>query len=897
MSSQGYKVIKGTQRTYQTNPKQNLPNTSKAIQISKVTKKIGSTRIGSRPVLQTSQPASTYVLKRELNQASSTYVRDSDQLPVQGKTYQPGRNQITQIKKNYKYDYKSKKNENLNSRTQQRDASSAGKTGKLRYKSLEEKNTFQQRYQASGSPTNRRTNPLNIIRGGTFNSKRWAYASKKEINKIIVIQRWWRYVLNSLGSKRNRFSSSTDKSSPFRSKSSKYPSVKNISFMKKGENITEKIFPGKNNNLVIETRKVEVFRSIQPKTKQEFPTKTKESNRFGEDIKISKEKISVKKEGELLTEKMYPGKRDALIQEKRKVEIFKDKRTKKVVDSQIGSRQGKGFEKIQSSKQYSETERNIEDYQNSKEFPKFQKQGENITEKRFPGKNNTLISETRKVEVFKDKGQKKLHDSKTTSKESERYAESLSKSKDKYTGEYTISKTRKEEVFTDKRQKRIKDSKPISKESERYAESLSKSRDKYTGEYTISKTRKEEVFTDKRQKRIKDSKTTSKDSERYDDSLSKTKDKYTGEYTISKTRKEEVFTDKRQKRIKDSKPTSKDDERYDDSLSKTKDKYPVLKKKGENIVNERRKVEVTKDKRIKTKSDLQEDLEETKKIKERIKETNQLSPSGTYKKFSDDKRKQKYITQDLKVSKDNYTAVGKYKENLKESKETPLFKKKGENITEKILPGKSSTLISETRKVEVFKDKRTSSKDKYIQQPKEAGKYTENINRPKEKYPENEKYFEGLKQYRAFNETIERGILKDLKRKGILIKQSKRDKKFKEENGITKKYIKEKMREIWLDESLPTAENGLIYIGSPQSKYGFRTFGTISTDTRGMSTEGYESNKIKELLNAIKEKDNELNRVVNQLKSQLDSKTKKTYTSITSPGKGKTIDSNTYHRG
>jgi len=99
------------------------------------------------------------------------------------------------------------------------------------------------------------------------------------------------------------------------------------------------------------------------------------------------------------------------------------------------------------------------------------------------------------------------------------------------------------------------------------------------------------------------------------------------------------------------------------------------------------------------------------------------------------------------------------------------------------------------------------------------------------------------------------------------------------------------MREIWLDESLPTAENGLIYIGNPQSKFGYGTFGTISTDTRGMSTEGYDSNKIKELLNAIKEKDNELNRVVNQLKSQLDSKTKKTYTSITSPGKEKTIDS------
>ena len=137
MSSQGYQVIKGSQRTRQINPKQNIPNTTKVTKISKITKKIGSTRTGSRQEIQTSQPASTFVLKRELNQASSTYVRDSDQLPVQGKTYQPGRNQNTQMKRNFKYDYKSKKNDFQNSRTQQRNASSAGKTGKPRYKSLE----------------------------------------------------------------------------------------------------------------------------------------------------------------------------------------------------------------------------------------------------------------------------------------------------------------------------------------------------------------------------------------------------------------------------------------------------------------------------------------------------------------------------------------------------------------------------------------------------------------------------------------------------------------------------------------------------------------------------------------------------------------------------------------
>jgi hypothetical protein len=39
-------------------------------------------------------------------------------------------------------------------------------------------------------------------------------------------------------------------------------------FMKQGENITEKIFPGKNNDLIIETRKVEVFKINRPKPKK-----------------------------------------------------------------------------------------------------------------------------------------------------------------------------------------------------------------------------------------------------------------------------------------------------------------------------------------------------------------------------------------------------------------------------------------------------------------------------------------------------------------------------------------------------------------------------------------------------------------------------------------------------
>lgn len=282
MSSRETQVAKGTQKARQVNAKQYISKTNKN---AAAVKKIGSTRSGGRIENPKIQPATNFALKRELNQASLTYVRDSDQLPVQDKS-NPGRYQYNQGKGNGKYSYNAK-NAAQNSRTNQRQVSSVGKPASKRYKSLEQQNVLQSRYQV-GSPMNRRTNASNNGKGN-LNVKRWAFASKKEINKIIVIQRWWRYMLNSIrSSNRNRFSQSTDKSSSYRSKSSKYPNFKNISFMKQGENITEKIFPGKNNKLVVETRKVEVYKSIKPKSKQDFTMKSKDSRQYAEGVQIKK---------------------------------------------------------------------------------------------------------------------------------------------------------------------------------------------------------------------------------------------------------------------------------------------------------------------------------------------------------------------------------------------------------------------------------------------------------------------------------------------------------------------------------------------------------------------------------------------------------------------------------
>ena len=946
MSSRETQVAKGTQKARQVNPKQYISKTNKN---AAVVKKIGSTRTGGRIENPKNQPASTFALKRELNQASLAYVRDSDQLPVQDKKNNPGRYQYTQGKGN-KYSYNPSGNAAQNSRTTQRQVSSVGKPASKRYRSLEQQNVAQSRYQV-GSPLNRRTNNANGNGKGSFNVKRWAFASKKEINKIIVIQRWWRYMLNTLrSSNRNRFSQSTDKSSTFRSKSSKYPNNKNISFLKQGENITEKIYPSKNNKLVVETRKVEVYRSIKPKSKQDFTMKSKDSRRFAEGLRVSKE-------GEHLTQKIYPGAGDTLIAEKRKVEVFKDKRKTKVTDSQGGKKgygagTGYGYEGIKNLKQYSESG----EYADGTQKPQFKKKGEKITEKIMPGKNSELISETRKVEVFKDKRKKKGQDTKTTSKDAAgRYGESLSRSKDKYGyGEESATSESRQDgtygTYQDKRKKKGQDTKTTSKDGVgRYGDSYSKSKskDKYGygyGEESItseSRQDKDRTYQDKRKKKGQDTKTTSKDAYgRYGaDSYSKSKDRYGDESITSESRQDRTYQDKRQRTIQDTRTgpkgtgtgagqgrygadtwsTSKDKDKYSkdkDKYGKDKDKYGKDKDKYGKDKDKYGKDKYTygkgepysdksfpgKDRRQKTYSDLQDYSESTRRVQETSK---YFSPSGTgaYQRNQRDQLdRSRDSYPDGTRSSDKYKTIGR----SSEEKEIKIFTKQGENITEKIFPGKNNNIISETRKVEVFKNKRTSIKDKLTGQTKKSGKYTtqDGLTVSRDIYGDTTKSFDELQEAKQFSQVIE-----DHTRQGKIISRGNKKKvRFREEGKITKQFIKDKMRDIWLDDSIGTAENSFTYVGKQQDKlgfgtFGFGTFGTISTDTKGISTEGNEANKVNNLLKEIREKDMELKRVVNQLKSQLDSRgtstqyekkmQTKSFGSSTQPGKGKTTTTTT----
>ena len=171
--------------------------------------------------------------------------------------------------------------------------------------------------------------------------------------------------------------------------------------MKQGEKNTEKLFSGNNNNLIIERRKVEVFKTPKkqmeaiPKIKQEFnPFSSKEPKKYEQKIKtpINNEK-KLKKKGEKITEKIFPGKNNTIIAEKRVVEIFKCKNNKNCSDS----KEIKNYEELKKSNQ------NMDIIETSKNKKILKKKGEKITEKIFPGKSNTIVLETRRVEVFKNK--------------------------------------------------------------------------------------------------------------------------------------------------------------------------------------------------------------------------------------------------------------------------------------------------------------------------------------------------------------------------------------------------------------------------------------------------------------------------------------------------------------
>ena len=274
MSSREYKFVQRTQRINQIIPNQNINQSQTTI------KNLSSIKTRGQLEIQTDQPASTFVSRRELIQNSLADTKDLNQLPVRTNDNNFGRVKDINERRIFKYEYKTNNRAELNSRINTKEISSVGKNNNPRYKSLEQQNIFQRRYETSESPIKRNVRPLAIGTRGNFNMRKWAYAPTQDINKIITLQRWWRYLLKN----NIRLSRYSDNSSKNRSKSSQNPKkVELNSLMKTGENITEQVFPGQK-KVIVETKKVEVYKNKRSHIRQGLIIDTKDSKIYGDKI-------------------------------------------------------------------------------------------------------------------------------------------------------------------------------------------------------------------------------------------------------------------------------------------------------------------------------------------------------------------------------------------------------------------------------------------------------------------------------------------------------------------------------------------------------------------------------------------------------------------------------------
>ena len=95
----------------------------------------------------------------------------------------------------------------------------------------------------------------NEYKGGIVNLRRKKYSSNYEINSIILIQRWWRNILNIIRRRNERYENEAQQNEY-------YPSFASRKTYSRGnEKIVEKIIPGENDKFIIQTTKVEVYRS------------------------------------------------------------------------------------------------------------------------------------------------------------------------------------------------------------------------------------------------------------------------------------------------------------------------------------------------------------------------------------------------------------------------------------------------------------------------------------------------------------------------------------------------------------------------------------------------------------------------------------------------------------
>ena len=199
-------------RQYQ--EEQQIPVESRTHNVSTSSVYIGQNRVISPRKVEATR-TTNYTLARDLNRQAAVNTAVKNQTQAQAQTRQYGYDSnITQTQNRssregrvYHYVPTTRKDfagRNVTKRDQRgRIISSVDTTqkGKVQYNQLDENNYQSQIYvSGSGSPGSRRYSKntdeyQSYTRGGIVKIKKWKYTTQTEINKIIMIQRWWRYVL------------------------------------------------------------------------------------------------------------------------------------------------------------------------------------------------------------------------------------------------------------------------------------------------------------------------------------------------------------------------------------------------------------------------------------------------------------------------------------------------------------------------------------------------------------------------------------------------------------------------------------------------------------------------------------------------------------------------------
>ena len=285
-----------------------------------------------------------YTLARDLNRQAAVNTAVKNQIQGQAPTRQYGydsnitqsQNRSSREGRVYHYEPTTRKEfigRNVTKRDQRgRIISSVDTTqkGNVQYKQIGNENYQSKIYVSdSGSPGSRRYSK-NIDeyqtnnRGGIVKLRKWKYTTQTEINKIIMIQRWWRYALLIRKEQRqSRMSDSSEQRSENvvgyeenerygRSGFGEEAHIRTETRLKR--NAREKIIAGTKNRYIVETTTIEVFKNQNTLLKKVQPEElTKETKKIKrktikeqmvdiwnrENVKYDTERLAILSEGEI----------------------------------------------------------------------------------------------------------------------------------------------------------------------------------------------------------------------------------------------------------------------------------------------------------------------------------------------------------------------------------------------------------------------------------------------------------------------------------------------------------------------------------------------------------------------------------------------------------------------